>query len=379
MLSATGRRLLDGAAVIGDPFEVGLAAIAADLSEPDSLQALDELLAHDLIRTTDITRFRFRHPIVRGSVYEAAAGGWRLGAHQRTASVLAARKAPATYRAHHVEQAASHGDREAIAVLAEAGAALASRSPAGAAHWFEAMWRLLPADAPTAEQIGALTTIARLRMVSGRLAEARDAVLRAITLTTKLDLGTRVELTALCSDVEHLLGLHAEAHHRLVALWEELPADASSNATTLTFALALDRFYQADYTGMQHWAVLALTGATSGSDNRMRAAAASLVARAQAFGGETAEAKRSRTVAADLVDRLTDDDIASRLDAATHLAGAEFHLGMLPEAAYHAERALSAASASGQGDAFPALYPSPAMCGGCRAVSTKQPRFSKRR
>ena len=358
LLSASGRRLLDGAAVIGDPFEVGLAAIAADLSELDSLQALDELLAHDLIRTTDLPRqFRFRHPIVRGSVYEAAAGGWRLGAHQRVAAALAARKAPATARAHHVEQAASHGDREAIAVLAEAGAALASRSPAGAAHWFEAMWRLLPADAPTVEQIGALTTIARLRMASGRLAEARDAVLRALTLATRPDLGTRVELTALCSDVEHLLGLHAEAHHRLVALWEELQADASSNATRLTFALALDRFYQADYTGMQYWATLAMGGAAAANDKRMQAAAASLVARAQAFGGETAQAMRSRTVAADLVDQLTDDEIASRLDAATHLAGAEFHLGMLSEAAGHAERALSAATASGQGEAFPALYP----------------------
>jgi DNA-binding NarL/FixJ family response regulator/tetratricopeptide (TPR) repeat protein len=358
LLSDSARSLLDGAAVIGDPFEIGLAAIAADLSEADSLLVLDELLAHDLIRTTDIPRqFRFRHPIVRGSVYEVAAAGWRLGAHQRTAAALAARKAPATVRAHHVEQAARHGDRAAIAVLGEAGAALAARSPAGAAHWFEAMWRLLPADAPIVEQVGALTTIARLRMVSGRLAEGREAVLRAITLTPKLDLATRVDLTALCSDVEHLLGLHTEAHRRLIALWEELPADAARIATTLTFALALDRFYQADYAGMQHWATLALTGATTGNDNRMRAAAASFVARAQAFAGETAQAKGSRTVAAELVDRLTDDELASRLDAATHLAGAEFHLGMLPEAADHAERALSASRASGQGEVFPALYP----------------------
>ena len=120
------------------------------------------------------------------------------------------------------------------------------------------------------------------RLASGQRHEHVDHIEGRLLLT-------RVELTALCSDVEHLLGLHAQAHHRLVALWEELPADASSNATTLTFALALDRFYQADYTGMQHWAVLALTGATSGTDNRMQAAAASLVARAGAFGGETAE------------------------------------------------------------------------------------------
>ena len=75
------------------------------------MEALDELLKVDLLRTTDVPRrFRFRHPLVRRAVYEAAAPGWRLGAHERCAEALAARGAPATARAHHVERSAREGD-----------------------------------------------------------------------------------------------------------------------------------------------------------------------------------------------------------------------------------------------------------------------------
>src|SRR5205814_1637325 len=61
------------------------------------------------------------------------------------ATVLAAREAPATARARHVERSAAFGDPEAIAVLADAAYAANARAPATAAAWFRAALRLLPA------------------------------------------------------------------------------------------------------------------------------------------------------------------------------------------------------------------------------------------
>ena len=92
--ATTARRVLEGAAVAGDPFEPELAAAASSTSDAATLDALDELLRVDLVRSTDVPRrFRFRHPLVRRAVYESTPGAWRLGAHERSADALAARGA----------------------------------------------------------------------------------------------------------------------------------------------------------------------------------------------------------------------------------------------------------------------------------------------
>ena len=95
------------------------------------MHAVDELLRLGLIRTTDVPgRFGFRHPLIRRAVYEAAAGGWRLGVHERCAQALAARGASAAARAHHIQRSARQGDLAAVAVLREAGEATALGAPA---------------------------------------------------------------------------------------------------------------------------------------------------------------------------------------------------------------------------------------------------------
>ena len=73
-LSAEARLVVWGAAVSGDAFDPELAAAAAAITEAEALAALDEVLASDLVRATDVPRrFRFRHPLVQHAVYELGA------------------------------------------------------------------------------------------------------------------------------------------------------------------------------------------------------------------------------------------------------------------------------------------------------------------
>ena len=179
-LTPDARRLLDAAAVVGDPFGPALAAEVAELDEPAALAALDELLERALVRPGGAPRrFAFRHPVVRHAVYEAAPGGWRLGAHARAAVALERRGAGPVERAHHVEQAASRGRRSGDrAARAPPRAELQSPAPATAARFHAAALRLLPDGRTGADRDRGQ---ARRRAGRGRRRRrrARDAARRA--------------------------------------------------------------------------------------------------------------------------------------------------------------------------------------------------------
>jgi len=214
-LPPASRALLDGAAVAGDPFDPELAAQAAGLEE-DALVPLDRLVAADVIRPTGTARgFRFRHPLVRRAVYDAAPPGWRLSAHERVAGALGARGASAAARAFHVEQAARPGDDEAIGLLVQAASEAADASPATAAHWYRAALRLLPAD-DSMRRAELLAPMAFSLGSAGRLPEARDAFVEVVGLLEP-EAPMRPLLVATCAFTENVLGLHTDARRRLEA------------------------------------------------------------------------------------------------------------------------------------------------------------------
>jgi predicted ATPase len=297
-LSPRERALLGGAAVAGEPFEPDLAAAIGELPLDAGLDALDALLARDLLRPTTVPRrFRFRHPLVRRAVYDAVPGGRRLAAHARAARALAARGAATTELAHHVERSAAQGDEEAIDVLTTAGAATAARSPAAAVRWFEAALRLLPA-ADAERQVALRVSLASAQR-SLDLEACRATLLEAMELLPA-DAGTgsrRVELTALCAAVEHWLGRHEDAHRRLVRAWDELPDRTTAPAAALQIELAVDGLYLLDLPHAVEMGRGALEVARGVGDRPLVAAAASALCLAEAAAGRIAAARAHRRIA----------------------------------------------------------------------------------
>jgi ATP/maltotriose-dependent transcriptional regulator MalT len=353
-LPDAARRVLQGAAVAGDPFDPELATAAAGATPASSLDCLDELLRLDLIRQTDVPRrFRFRHPLVRRAVYESAPGGWLLGAHERSADALAARGVNVARRAHHVERAGRQGDAVAIATLREAGEAAAHRAPASAAAWFAGALRLLPDDAPAEERVELLLARAGALATCGHFAEGHAAILESIELVPEDALGLRVRLTTACAGIEHLLGHHADANRRLTHALEGLEDRDSPEAAALMIELALDGVYRMEFEQTSLWAGRALEIARSLGDGPLTASAAATLAWGAGLSGATSAAETHRAEAAELVDSLSDQELALRLDAAVNLAGAELYLDRFDATGRHAERVITVANATGQ----PAFVP----------------------
>ena len=340
--------LLRAAAVAGEPFEPDLAAAIAKLPPSDGLDALDALLALDLIRPTSVPRrFVFRHPLVRRAVYESAPAGWRLGAHARAADALAPSGAPAAERAHHAEQYAGRGDQEAIGLMLEAGATAAERAPAAAARWFESTLRLLPAG--DEREVDVRVALASSLRSLGELDRCRAVLLEAHELLPPDAVTRRVELTAHCAAVEHWLGRHEEAHRRLSRAWEELPDRTTAEAAALEIELAVDGLYELDFAQAVQMGLRALATAREVGDRPLIAAAAAALCLAETTAGHVVDAGAHRREARAEVDALSDDELAPRLEALYHLAWAETYLEHYDDAVAHAERGIAIARAFGQG------------------------------
>jgi DNA-binding NarL/FixJ family response regulator/tetratricopeptide (TPR) repeat protein len=348
-LSSAARALLDAAAVAGEPFEPDLAAAIAELAPADGLTALDELLARDLVRPTQVPRrFAFRHPLIRRAVYESAGGGWRLAAHARAAATLEGRGAAPGERAHHVEQSAGQGDEQAIELLVEAGEAAAARAPGAAARWFEAALRLLPAaDAERQAELRVLLASA-LRSL-GELERCRTTLLEAVELLPGDSVARRVELTALCAAVEHWQGRHEDAHRRLARAWEELPTRDTAEAAVLQIELAVDGLYELDFDQTLEMGRGALQTARRLGDRPLIAAAAAALALGEAAAGEIPAAREHRDEALAQIDRLTDAELAPRLEALYYLGWAENYLEHYDAAIAHVDRGIAIARATGEG------------------------------
>ena len=259
------------------------------------------------------------------------------------------RAAPAPgERAHHLEQSAAQGDEDAIRILLRAGADAAGRAPAAAARWYEAALRLLPA-ADRDRQVDVHVALASAQRSTGELESCRGTLLAASDLVPDPSSAERVRLTALCAAVEHWLGRHDEAHRRLAEAWERFTERDTVEAAALQVELAVDGLYSLDFDQTRAMGSAALAIARELGDRPLIAAAAAVLALGEVCEGRIDAARKHRAVALEQIDRVSDAELAPRLEALYYLGWADNYLEHYDEAIAHADRGIEIARATGEG------------------------------
>jgi DNA-binding CsgD family transcriptional regulator len=340
-LASPARRLLDAAAVVGDPFEPALAAEVAELG--DGLPALDELLARALVRPTGVAgRFAFRHPVVRHAVYVGTPGGWRLGAHARAAAALERLGAGPVERAHHVEHAARPGDPVAIAVLAAAARASQAPAPAVAARFYTAALRLV-GDEP-AERVRLQASLADAQAAAGDPAAARATLLDALETAAG---GERLRLVVSLANQQWWLGDHADARRHLHVALADLPAQPSADRVRLRLALGLTALLAGEFEDVRANASDARADAVAIGDRVFEAAAHAIDALAAVSAADPAAPERLAESSA-VLERLTGEELATRLLAFWMHARARRGLGRCEDALADLERGAAVAARTGR-------------------------------
>ncbi len=354
-LPAGARRVLEGAAVVGDPFDPGLAGAAAQASAAETAAALDELGRRELVRPAgEGAELALRHPLVRRAVYESTGTGWRRDAHGRVAAALRERGARPALLAHHVVRSAAAGDAAAVALLREAAATELDRAPAAAAEWLAAARSLQDGGAASeAERLDLLEPLGAALAAAGSVEQAHEALAEAVALAPASDLPRRVALVSTCAALENRLGRHDEAERRLRGALAAVPADRPSERMPLLVELAANGFYRGDLEAMERRAREAQEDADTAGDAAHALAATAALALAAVMADRIADATRHWEDADARLAALPDEELARRLDAIHFLTLAGMYLERFPAMNEHAVRGIRVARETRQGALLP--------------------------
>ena len=114
---------------------------------------------------------------------------------------------------------------------------------------------------------------------------------------------------------------------------------------------------------MPEWGEKAVAAAAEIDNRPLRAAAGGAHLMGCALGGRIEEAQRNRPGVIELIDDLSDEELAERLDAIGCLAAAEMYLDQFEDVVTHGERGLKVGRASGRAAFAPTLVPCVGTCG----------------
>jgi ATP/maltotriose-dependent transcriptional regulator MalT len=352
-VSDQSRVVLQAAAVAGDPFEPELIAAIAELDLPMVLSALDQLLELDFIRSTAAPRrFRFRHPIVRRAVYDEMPHGWRIGAHARAFAALGAAHAPATARAHHVENFATSGDEEAIALLIRAGHDAASRAPETAGRWLFTATQLLPRQDGGDRRLSLLGEAASALTFAGSYDRALEVLYEARALVAPERVAEQAELVAKIAFAKRMSGRPLESRGLVEETLRSLDRESSAGLA-LTLELALDHYWRGEFAQMHGVSLAVLKTARLRQEQLYVCWAAALCSVASASLNHPDQALVELVDAQAIYVVLSDEQLAEHIDVSGYIAQASSALERTDDALECALRGLRLAQSTGQSPYIP--------------------------
>jgi DNA-binding CsgD family transcriptional regulator len=354
-VSEWGHRIAGAAAVIGNEFDIDIVGAVAEMSQRQTLDGIDELLAKDIVRASkNPGTFRFRHPLVGDVVYVSVPGGQRLAMHGRAAEALRAAGEPAAAYACHLERLGRAAGKESVAVLAEAAHAQECREPVAASRWYRAALHVLGSDPRDWRLRGNLLAgLARSLGIQGRFSACREALDEWAHLLSLADwqeeMAMMPEWRAMLAQAD---GRYEEARQVLCdavsATCGGVHDDRWARAASLRIALAGTVMWEPLAERAQEWAEGALRAAAATSDPLLRAHALALCATILLARDDQESASESVSAAAALVDPCPDARLVSRLSLLPSLAWPELLLDQHATATAHFGRGLSLGKMTGQ-------------------------------
>ena len=338
VLGGNARRLVEAAAILGDPFASDQAAGMVGLSNTELALAIDELLSTSLIvRSEGGMRFCFRHPILAAATLESIPTGTLQHLHGRAAALLRQAGSDGASVARHLEHSADVGDLDSVGIIAAAAEENRSLAPATSARLFASALRLLPT--------GPEQSAARMRYMDGRadclirmgeFEQAHQMLLNALDLVSADDAFGQAWLTINCVRVEEWLGLDDTATVRLERMWRKFVNRPGPERALLEGLLMLRASERGDVAEMRSFGERVVATMAAVPHPYVDLTLSSGRALCEARIGSVAEARAFVDRAAVLSEQLSEQELSAAVEPLLFLSSAELWLGMAEAGLSHA-------------------------------------------
>jgi len=168
---------LQAASILGSAFSLTDLALVSGRPAIGLTAALTEAIRSNIVED-DGVQLRFRHDLIRDSIYQDLPASMRRGLHREAAQRLAGAGAPPLRVAEHFARGADVGDSEAVEWLARAARDAAPGSPAAAASLLSRAITLMRPDDPERDRL--IAEQAGHQMLAGHIADAETTCRRLL-------------------------------------------------------------------------------------------------------------------------------------------------------------------------------------------------------